>query len=79
MKGIVLFYDRRKGWGFIGDPNSDADYFVHRTALMGKKCLLEDQEVEFEIGEHNGKPLAVNVRVIETATPAARENADGKH
>lgn len=74
MKGTVLFYSRAKAWGFIaplpGEPNSEIDYFVHRTALINRKFLLADDEVEFELSQHNGRTLAINVRVIAPACPA---------
>jgi cold shock CspA family protein len=74
MKGTVLFYSRAKSWGFIaplpGEPNSEVDYFVHRTGLINRKFLRADEEVEFEVSERNGKTLAVSVCVLEPATPA---------
>jgi cold shock CspA family protein len=76
MIGIVLFYHRAKSWGFIAplpdDPNNSVDYFVHRTGLVNRKFLQQNEQVEFDPSERDGKPIAVNVRVIDSAAPATR-------
>ena len=74
MKGIVLFYHRAKSWGFIAplpdDPNNAVDYFVHRTGLVDRKFLQQNELVEFDAAERDGKPIAICVRVIDSAAPA---------
>jgi cold shock CspA family protein len=74
MIGIVLFYHRAKSWGFIAplpdDPNNSVDYFVHRTGLVDRKFLQQNDKVEFDPSERDGRPLAVNVRGIDSAAPA---------
>jgi cold shock CspA family protein len=74
MIGIVLFYHRAKSWGFIAplpdDPSNTVNYLVHRTGLVDRKFLQQNEHVEFDPSERDGKPMAVNVRVIEPAAPA---------
>lgn len=53
-------------WGFIrpNDPHQ-RDIFYHRTSLLdGRARLIADEVVEYELSERNGKPMAVNVRVL---------------
>ena len=53
-KGIVKWFDNRKGYGFIV-YNEEDEIFVHFTAIEGDgfKSLDENQSVEFEIMEGN--------------------------
>ena len=50
QKGIVKWFDNRKGYGFIV-YNEEDEIFVHFTAIEGDgfKSLDENQSVEFEI------------------------------
>jgi CspA family cold shock protein len=52
------------GYGFIAPEDGDKDVFVHITAVRnaGMNNLEEDQEVEFEIVEKNGKASAENLK-----------------
>ena len=67
--GVVRWFDELKGYGFIlGDDGTD--YFVHFTNIVcrGFKSLLQEDQVEFEIGDPRpGKsgPQAINVRTVE--------------
>ncbi|MDA9674090.1 cold shock domain-containing protein, partial [bacterium] len=49
---------------FIAPEDGDKDVFVHITAVRnaGMNNLEEDQEVEFEIVEKNGKASAENLK-----------------
>ena len=59
-KGKVKWFNQTKGYGFIAPEDGDKDVFVHITAVRnaGMNNLEEDQEVEFEIVEKNGKASA---------------------
>ena len=52
LKGIVKWFDVRKGFGFITDEDN-IDYFVHYSEIHGDgfKRLKEGQKVNFEPGE----------------------------
>ena len=63
-KGKVKWFNQTKGYGFIAPEDGDKDVFVHITAVRtaGMNNLEEDQEVEFEIVEKNGKASAENLK-----------------
>ena len=64
-KGIVKWFNQKKGYGFIAPEGEDKDVFVHITAVQaaGLKRLDEDQEVSFEIEEVDGRKSAINIKV----------------
>ena len=64
-KGIVKWFNQKKGYGFIAPEGEDKDVFVHITAVQaaGLKRLDEDQEVSFEIEEVDGRKSAVDIKV----------------
>jgi cold shock CspA family protein len=76
MEGIVLSYNRNRGWGFIG--YEDGDIFFHVSALSNRKFVLTNDSVEFEIGERGGKPLAINIQVLTPLAPI-RSLKGGQH
>ena len=64
-KGIVKWFNQKKGYGFIAPEGEDKDVFVHITAVQaaGLKRLDEDQEVSFEIEEVDGRKSAIDIKV----------------
>ncbi len=58
--GKVKWFDAQKGFGFI-EPEDGDDLFVHHSEVHGNG-LAEGQEVEFEVGQGQKGPCAVNVR-----------------
>jgi CspA family cold shock protein len=51
-KGIVKWFNDKKGFGFIVDPAVDGDIFVHFSAILpleGRRTLKEGEEVEYEL------------------------------
>lgn len=69
MLGTVIFYDRRKAWGWIiPDDTHIADLFVHISALpQNHRFLNEGDRVEFNAGERQGKSCALDVRILSSA------------
>ena len=64
----VLSFDRRKGYGFLLPDDLTADVFVHRNDLPpGRRYLNPNDRVDYEIGQRNGRPVAVNVTVVADA------------
>jgi len=60
--GIVKWFNRSKGYGFISRDNGN-DVFVHYTAIQGEgfRNLEEGQQVEFAVEDSPKGPQAVNV------------------
>ena len=66
MKGKVLWFNSKKGFGFI-QREGLKDLFVHFSGIQsnGYKELKEGQNVEFEIGASDRGEKAVNVRTVQ--------------
>ena len=61
-KGTVKFFNDSKGYGFVVDEESKAEYFVHVTGLIDE--IKQDDAVEFELKEGRKGLNAVNVKVV---------------
>lgn len=63
--GTVKFFNDEKGYGFIS-RDGEKDLFVHYSNIVGtgRRTLLADQKVEFEVAPGRKGDEAVNVRVI---------------
>ena len=50
-RGTVKWFNEKKGFGFITDPNVEGDIFVHFSAIQieGFKTLQEGDQVEYEL------------------------------
>lgn len=63
--GKVKFFNRRRGFGFILDDETQKDIFVHISDLMADPSLIkENVEVAFdiEIADDGKTRKAVNVK-----------------
>jgi CspA family cold shock protein len=66
MQGKVMWFNDAKGFGFIRPTDGRKDVFVHFSGIISddeRKTLHADQKVEFEIGQGEKGPVAVNVIV----------------
>lgn len=78
--GSVIWFSDDKGYGFLRAPDLRQEVFVHFRALgddarnpaTGRKRLLADQQVEFNLVWTDKGPKAENVRVI----PQERRNGN---
>ncbi|CAM9120397.1 cold-shock protein [Mycoplasma marinum] len=68
MTGKVKFFNETKGFGFIGVEGRE-DVFVHFSAIQGSgfRNLYQNDIVEFEIENVDGKERAKNVVVTKQA------------
>jgi CspA family cold shock protein len=60
-QGKVKFFNESKGFGFITPDDGGKDLFVHISAIEAGQ-LTDDDKVEFEVGEGQKGPCAVQVR-----------------
>ena len=62
--GRVKWFDAKKGYGFITVENSEKDVFLHVSALEKSKLrkIRENQKIQFEIEEEQGKLKAINLK-----------------
>ena len=60
-KGKIKWFDNEKGYGFIVQEDDGKDLFVHHSETDGY-ALQEEDTVEYEIGEGQKGPCAVNVK-----------------
>lgn len=60
MKGVVKFYNKKKGFGFI--EASDAEYFFHKSFIVDDKKLNEGEKVTFDVEVTPNGKFAKNVR-----------------
>ena len=72
-KGIVKWFNERKGFGFILADGQDKDVFVHYSEIKqnGFKTLVEKEEVRFNLVESDRGPQAKDVVRISIGTEAA--------
>ncbi len=65
-KGIVKWFNTKKGYGFIQSDAAAKDIFVHVTALQqsGIRKLTDGQEVSFDIFDDKGRPAANHISIL---------------
>ena len=61
--GTVKFFNEAKGFGFITPEDGGNDIFVHITGIVEGQ-LNENDKVEYEVGEGQKGPCAVQVRKV---------------
>ena len=66
--GIVKWYDRKRGYGFILHENGE-DVFVHFSVIEGEgfRCLRNAERVEYEVTQGPKGLLASRVRRLGNA------------
>ena len=69
LRTFLLWFDSRKGFGFITREDGSGDIFVHFSAIKGDdnefKIIYEGDIVEFEITEGQKGPQATDLTIVE--------------
>lgn len=62
-KGTVKWFNDKKGFGFLVNPDSGEDIFVHFSAIEGGgyRSLREGDEVEFDVEKNQKGSRAIRV------------------
>jgi cold shock CspA family protein len=82
-KGIVSSFGRAAGYGFAVPENPrdtlETKLFLHHSEIQGaRKFLVVDDEIEYEIGERNGRTVAKNIRILKSALPVSTNGDDNE-
>lgn len=65
VTGTVLWFERRKGYGFVKPDDGGADVFVHVAdlAASGMDILAEGERIAFQRSSHgDGRYFATAIR-----------------
>jgi len=77
MKGIVKWYNARKGYGFITPEDKGDDVFVHAIALKGCGInkLFTGSEVTFDVEQDEKGKRAKNLKITKEVKPEIKKEA----
>lgn len=88
-KSKVKWFDGKKGYGFILNPDGGEDIFVHFSEIISEqsfKVLNQDAEVEFEVDNTQKGFQAKSVRecslvadVVQAANSVQNEMKTARH
>jgi CspA family cold shock protein len=70
--GIVKWFSRLKGYGFINPDEGETEVFVHYSAIEGEgyRNLFEGDKVEYDLVDVGKGPQAQNVSTQRSFGPA---------
>lgn len=74
-KGVIRWFNNKKGYGFIQNSADSKDIFVHYSAVVmdGYKTLKTNDKVSFDIVQGEKGPQAANVVVTEESTGDSKD------
>jgi cold shock CspA family protein len=66
VTATIKWFDRKKGYGFATPEGGGDDVFVHALNIAkdadNKQPFIDDGDtIYYDVGEHNGRPTAINV------------------
>jgi cold shock CspA family protein len=81
--GRVLWFDSRKGYGFINQVNTEDNFFVHFSGLKVSsdniyKKLFPGEYVSFNLREENDRKVCVDVTGV-NGGPLLTENTEYRY
>jgi cold shock CspA family protein len=62
IKGIIQFYESKKGYGYVRVPSTREEFFVHKKHLDIPVC--KGDWIRFDVMEDKQGLKAVNIRLI---------------
>jgi len=66
--GTVVWFNEKRGYGFLKPDGGDKDYFVHYTNIVSEmkfKTLVAGQRVTFTVGANKNGPQAENIAILD--------------
>ena len=74
-KGLVRWFNNKKGYGFLQKESDGKDIFVHYSAITmeGYKTLNTNDKVTFDVVDGEKGPQAANVVATERSTETIKE------
>jgi len=66
-RGVIKWFDGKKGFGFIRAETGGKDVFVHFTSIEGDgfRSLKDGESVEYEVVDSERGPQARNVKRVD--------------
>lgn len=69
FQGVVVFFDAKRGWGFLKPDSGEKDLFIHFSNIVAPegvfKTLEAGQRVEYGISANHKGPQACAIKVIQ--------------
>lgn len=62
MQGSVVWFNEKKGFGFIKPSEGEKDIFVHISGVTPRLKLSDGQSVQFDLIEGKKGVQAINVK-----------------
>jgi len=73
VTGVVKFFSAPKGFGFLYADHDGSEVYVGARALPLGMILREGDRVSYAVQATPKGPRAVDVRILETASPLQQE------
>ena len=74
--GIIKFFNRKKGFGFIILDEDQRELFFHATSLASGRNLNAGDKVEFQEGEGKFGLAALQVKKVSEGSPSEEERSE---